>query len=201
MQGSTWLGAPTLAFLTYMAFAWKDPSPFQKDVARLVAAVTAGLLAYVIAGSITLRWKPTKGMAVSASSGFALFVLVAFVPQTKMFPIPPPQACERWSVVGTLTFLKSDRTSDFAPNKDSIHLLIHPPEPTWSDFGPRKIGYTLPILMDPRDLPKLQIESANFFPKTFQLSDGKHDDDDPYTVVTDPKQRTITISAYALQGK
>jgi hypothetical protein len=196
LQIAMWLGAPALLILIYMAFAWKEPSEFQLDVARFVAAVTSALLAYFVAGKITLRWEPFNGMAVSASAGFALFVLMAFVPGTNPFP-PPPVQCQQWSVTGTLRF----PTTGPAPDKRSIYLLIHPPEPSWADLTPRKLQYTLPIFVDPRALPLLQIESTDFFPKTFQLTNGKHDDEDPYTVTTDPKQRAVTISDYELHRK
>lgn len=203
LRGSLWIGAPTLMVLIYMAFAIKDPSDFQLEVARFLAAVTAALLAYLVAGGITLNWEPVKGIAVSASTGFALFVLVAFVPQTN--PFPTQAHYEARQVTGILMFSKSyeDHTLDFAPtagSEGSVHLLVHPPDPTWSYVTPQKLQYTLTIYVDPRDLPRLQVESENFFPKAFVLTNGSHDErEDPYTVATDGN--VITISPYMLTSK
>ena len=199
LQGSIWVGAPALAILIYMAFAWKDPSSFQQDVARYIAAVTSALLAYFVTGGITLKWEPLKGIAVSASTGFALFVLVAFVPGTNPFPISPAQ-CERRYVSGTLTFSKSGE-----PPTDTLHLLVRPPEPQWDYVEHNVLRYNLPIFIDPHEgLPRLEVESdGKYWPKTFVLTPGRHNpDSDPYTVApdsTDP--RTIVISSYELQSK
>lgn len=107
-KGSLWFSAilvvPLTAFLIYSAAYWADPTEFQRQVVRFIAAVDAGLLAVFLVGGILLRWK-AWGLSISAGAGFALFVLMMFVPQTN--PFPPParvsgQPTFRGDSLGTL---------------------------------------------------------------------------------------------------
>jgi hypothetical protein len=71
------LGIVLIGLLVYVFFAVREPSNFQRQVARVFTAFAAGLLAYLLSGELRM-WGTIKGWNVIATAGFAVFVWIMF---------------------------------------------------------------------------------------------------------------------------
>ncbi len=82
---AAWIfGTALLAFLGLALLLRADPTDAQRTILRFLMAVSAALLAYFFSGHIGLRGT-LRGLAISASGGFVVFLLIQFV----FDPFPP----------------------------------------------------------------------------------------------------------------
>jgi hypothetical protein len=88
---ASWIfGSLILVFLIITVFALPNPTDSQRGIIRFLMALSAAFLAFFFVGGVLLKGT-RPGLAISATGGFALFVLlVAFVdPFTMKVPVTP----------------------------------------------------------------------------------------------------------------
>jgi hypothetical protein len=76
---ASWIfGAVLLIFLIVIVFLIPNASDTQKGIIRFLMALAAALFAFFFVGGVLLRGT-VKGLFISATGGFVLFVLIQFV--------------------------------------------------------------------------------------------------------------------------
>ncbi len=79
---------PLTVYLVAVAWYLPQPSDFQRQIAHFIAALDAALISVFLVGGIIVIWKTRWGLSISAGAGFAVLVLMLFVPQLNPFPAP-----------------------------------------------------------------------------------------------------------------
>lgn len=89
---ASWIfGSILLLFLILIVFLLPNPTSFQKDTIRFLMALTGALFSIFFVGGVLLKGS-LGGLAVSATGGFVLFILLQFMYDPfKERPIIPPQ--------------------------------------------------------------------------------------------------------------
>jgi hypothetical protein len=114
-------GIALISLLVRAFFAVREPSNFQRQVARVFTALAAGLIAYLLSGELKVQG-PFMGFSVTAAGGLAVFFIIMFVydPFPKVEPSP-----QRPSYIGeTLGGLVDHIEKAFAAGETDEGILL-----------------------------------------------------------------------------